>query len=41
MAVKQIKGENFITLVDNKKIFYCHIHEAMDFFKNPPKEGSL
>lgn len=39
MAVKQIKGENFITLVDNKKIFYCHIHEAMDFFKNPPKEN--
>jgi hypothetical protein len=39
MAIKQIKGENFITLADNEKIFYCHIHEAMDFFKNPPKDN--
>lgn len=31
-----IKGENFIKLANGVDIFYCHTHEAMDFFKNPP-----
>jgi hypothetical protein len=35
--MKQIKGEHFVGLSDNEKIFYCHIHEVMEFFKSPPK----
>lgn len=42
MAIKKyIKGENFISLCDNEKIFYCHTHEAFDFFVNPPKNNFI
>lgn len=38
LAMKPIRGEYFINLHDGNKIFYCHTHEAVEFFKNPPKE---
>ena len=42
MAIKKyIKGENFISLCDNEKIFYCHTHEVFDFFVNPPKNNFI
>jgi len=33
-----IRGEDFISLQDNKNIYYCHTHDVNDFFKSPPKE---
>lgn len=38
MAIKKIKGEDFISLANKDNIFYCHTHEAIDFFKTPPKQ---
>lgn len=32
-----VKGENFETLANGEDIFFCPIHEAYEFFKNPPK----
>lgn len=33
-----IKGERFIELADNKKIFYCATHELPLFFQRTPKD---
>lgn len=35
--MKPIRGEYFIELHDGNNIFYCHTHEVINFFKNPPK----
>jgi hypothetical protein len=33
-----IRGERFIGLADNKKIFYCHTHDIVRILEDPPKE---
>jgi hypothetical protein len=33
-----IRGERFIELADNKKIFYYHTHDLSNFYWNLPKE---
>lgn len=33
-----IRGERFIELADNKRIFYCHTHNLHKFLSNPPKQ---
>lgn len=37
MAINYIRGEYFKSLANNLNIFYCDIHDAVEFFKNPPK----
>lgn len=39
--MKYIKGEDFVTLANGINIFYCHIHEAVDFLRNPPKSDFI
>ena len=39
MAIKlEIRGEYFPQLANNENIFYCHVHDAVNFFKTPPKD---
>lgn len=35
--MRVVKGDNFKSLHNGYDIFYCDIHEAYDFFKDPPK----
>jgi hypothetical protein len=39
--MKIIQGEKFISLADNKKIFYCHTHDVNNFFKNDFNEDFI
>jgi hypothetical protein len=39
LAMNTIKGEKFQHLDNGINIFYRHIHESYNFFKNPPSES--
>ena len=39
--MEHIQGEKFISLANNKNIFYCHTHDVNNFFNNLPVKDNF